>query len=452
LEHMPPTEVKTKTRDDERQGYRGASLELLRRFNAKVGQRIKVETRDGLVSTGLLLPRYEHADSEHVVLKLKSGYNLGLEAEKVVSISILEEASPQVATPLQSRIPREGKKRLLLLSTGGTIASRVDYRTGAVHPALSASDLYTAVPELDEIASVEPQVVFSVYSENMGPKEWQALSERILQASRSERPDGIVVMIGTDTLAYVAAALSFSLIGITLPVVFVGAQRSSDRPSSDAALNLQAAARFAVYSKSPGVYVAMHNSENDDSIAIHSAVRVRKNHTSRRDAFRSIDVPLIAHVRGDQIIPISQPTVPGKGKEEFELKTRFDERVALLKFYPGFDSTILDYLATERKVRGVIIEGSGLGHVSSRTVEKIAELVRRGIFVGMASQCIWGHVDMNVYDTGRDLLDAGVVSLENMLAETAFVKLSWAVANFGNVSEVMRRNMAGEMTTRIPLY
>jgi glutamyl-tRNA(Gln) amidotransferase subunit D len=439
-----------KNLDPDRQGYRGESLELLKRFNVKVGQRIRVEMCDGLASTGLLLPRYEYADSEHIVLKLKSGYNLGLDAVKVTSIELIEGQPSQSTTFPHPKMVTNAEKKLLLLSTGGTIASRVDYRTGAVHPALSAGDLYNAVPELDQIADVDPQVVFSVYSENMGPKDWQTLSERIVIAARNEAPDGIVIMIGTDTLAYVAAALSFSLIGIKFPVVFVGAQRSSDRPSTDAALNLLGAARYAVHSKSHGVFVAMHNSENDDYIAIHSAVRVRKNHTSRRDAFESIDVPQIAQVRGDKIIPISQVATT-KSSKEIELKTKFDNGVSLVKFFPGFDPSILEHLAKGGDVRGVVIEGSGLGHVSSPTVSKIAELVKQGIFVGMASQCIWGHVDLNVYDTGRDLLGVGVVPLENMLSETAFVKLSWALANFDDPSELMKQNLIGEYTVRIPL-
>jgi glutamyl-tRNA(Gln) amidotransferase subunit D len=447
---MQPAAEGEKTLDFDRQGYRAASLELLRRFKVKVGQRVRVETNDGLVSIGLLLPRYEYADSEHIVLKLKSGYNLGIDIRKVASISTVEEQLPQTST--SSHLAKKGgAKRLLLLSTGGTIASRVDYRTGAVHPALSANDLYEAVPELDEIANVEPQVVFSVYSENIGPNEWQTLSERILSVSKTQRPDGIVVMIGTDTLGYSAAALSFSLIGVSFPVVFVGAQRSSDRPSTDAALNLLGAARFAVHSKSSGVFVAMHNSENDDYIAIHSAVRVRKNHTSRRDAFESIDIPHVARIKGDQIIHISADAMP-KPSKEFEFKTKFESRVALIKFYPGFDPTVLDHLAKERQVRGIILEGTGLGHLSSGTVKKVAELTKRGVFVGMASQCIWGHVDLSVYDTGRDLLGVGVVPLENTISETAFVKLCWALANFDDVSEVMLQNLIGEFSVRIPLF
>ena len=435
--------------DEQRQGYRGEALALLQRHGAKVGQRISVETKEGLQTTGLLLPRYEHADSTHIVLKLKSGYNIGLDVGSIKSITVVEESRP-APTRVAPKVQKEGRKRLLLLSTGGTIASRVDYRTGAVHPALSAADLYSAVPELDEIAAVTPEVVFSVYSENISPKDWQKLSERIIEAAREDKPDGIAVMIGTDTLAYVSAALSFSLIGCKVPVVFVGAQRSSDRPSSDAALNLLGAARFAVDSETPGVFVAMHNSENDDYIAIHNGSRVRKNQTSRRDAFESIDIPPIASVKSGEIA-FTEEKFPLKVPKEYEQKSKFDPRVALVKFHPGFDPSILDHLVEKRGVRGIIIEGSGLGHVSSETVTKISELTQKGVFVGMCSQCIWGHVDMNVYDTGRDLIAAGAVSMENMLSETALVKLSWAVANFEDLKRVMQTNLVGEMTARIQL-
>ena len=432
----------------------GAGKEILEKFNAKVGQRVEVETTDGLVTNGLLIPRYEHADSEYIVLKLKSGYNMGLKAGNIKKIRVIE--APASAAKVEKRpvdAKSSGKKNLLLFSTGGTIASRVDYRTGAVHPALSAQDLYAAIPELDEIASIDPEVVFSVYSENMGPKQWQLLSERIAQRSKEKSPHGIVVMIGTDTLTYVSAALSFSMIGVGIPVVLVGAQRSTDRPSSDGALNLKAAATFAVESRLPGVFVSMHENENDDYIAIHAGARVRKNHTSRRDAFESIDTPLVARVQENMITKISYEDVKKrKPGDSIKLKTKFEERVALVKFYPGFDQSILDYLMNERKVKGIVIEGSGLGHVSSATISRIAELTKNGVFVGIASQCIWGHVDLNVYETGRDMINAGATPLENMIAETALAKLSWTLGNFDNVKEIMLTNLVGEFTPRIPLH
>ena len=122
-----------------------------------------------------------------------------------------------------------------------------------------------------------------------------------------------------------------------------------------------------------------------------------------------------------------------------------------MKFHPGFDPGILDYLVREKNIRGIIIEGTGLGHVSDSTVSKISELVKKGIFVGMTSQCIWGHVDLNVYRTGRDLTAAGAVPLENMFAETAFAKLSWALGNFRSPKEIMLTNFVGEFNLRILL-
>ena len=421
-----------------------------------MGQQVKIVTSDGLETIGLLVPRYSHADSDHIVLKLKSGYNIGIRADTINSLTVISPAAPGSFGSYQSSREaisqgKSGLKKLLLISTGGTIASRVDYRTGAVHPALSASDLYSAVPELSEYAEIDPVVVFSVYSENLTPSDWQTLSEKIVELSGSQNPAGIVVMMGTDTLAYASAALSFSLLGLSIPVVLVGAQRSSDRPSSDAALNLTAAVSFAVNSGWQGVYVAMHETTSDDSVAIHWGNRVRKNHTSRRDAFRSIDVPLVARVKGREIFYSSEPPKSAEDIGSLKLKTKFEDKVGLIKFYPGFDSSVLDYYVKSRNFRGLIVEGTGLGHVSSKTVRKISEIVAQGVFVGITSQCIWGHVDLDVYDTGRDLISAGAVPLEDTLPETAYAKLSWAIANFDDFREIMLRNVAGEFSERLVL-
>ena len=479
--------MSSKEEEEEWDGYRGEARRLLESHGARAGSRIRLVAIDGLEVTGLVVPRYEHAGDEQVVLKLKSGYNIGVLASRIKEFSVLEANGTSSAqrfgiadsqdkdrkgqgarrTPTSHTTPEKSasqlaseRKTLLLISTGGTIASRVDYRTGAVHPALSADDLYAAVPELGSIASIIPEVAFSTYSENLTPVDWQRLSEGILSRSRALKQsgsqlDGIVVMLGTDTLAYVSAALSFSLMGVEFPVVCVGAQRSSDRPSSDAALNLKAASNFAVNSKLGGVFVAMHNSENDDHVAIHSGVRVRKNHTSRRDAFESIDAKLIAIATGSEIKfeQSIEEMRPKSGDPKLSLRTGFEPRVALVKFHPGFDPSILDFYARERGVKGLIIEGSGLGHVSSSAVQKLAELVKeQGVLAFMTSQCIWGHVDLNVYETGRDLLEAGVVPLGNMIAETAFAKLSWSIGNFpAEARRIMTENLVGEFTERIPL-
>ncbi|MHB1908995.1 MAG: Glu-tRNA(Gln) amidotransferase subunit GatD [Nitrososphaerales archaeon] len=434
----------------ESQGYAGEALTLLNRVQAKIGSRLKIKTSDDLETSGLLIPRYEvGGDSRYIVLKLKSGYNIGIDPKTVSELVLLAppEMVKQVAT--QETKTSESSKKVLVLSTGGTIASKVDYRTGAVTPLLSASELYGLIPELDKIASITPKVVFSLFSENLEQEHWQNLAEQI--KSDSTDFDGVVVMVGTDTMSYVSAALSFALIGLSIPVVCVGSQRSSDRPSSDSILNLRGAVYFASEARTPGVFVAMHLNESDDAIAVHSGVRVRKNHTSKRAAFQSIDVPPFAIVRGNDIIKESsapRPTIDMGNS----LKTKFDSHVALLKFHPGIDPSIFDFLKSKH-VRGVIIEGTGLGHVSSKVVSRVKDAIKDGVFVGITSQCIWGHVDLNVYSTGVDLIEAGATSLGNMLSETALAKLSWALGNFPkeDVQSLMARNLAGEVTERIPI-
>jgi glutamyl-tRNA(Gln) amidotransferase subunit D len=451
-------------RSDDLSGYTGFAAELIQGSEAKSGSRVKIKTNDGLVLTGLLIPRYEEGASDYIVLKLKSGYNVGIEAKSIASID-QEEQPPNQGTTAAAQDTestaldaQKNLKNLLLLSTGGTIASKVDYRTGAVKPVYTAADLYASVPELGKIANIEAEIVFSTFSENLSQTHWEELSRKIIDSKSSRGSStlsGIVVMMGTDTLTYVSAALSFSLIGFGLPVVCVGSQRSSDRPSTDSALNLLGAARFAASSNARGVFVAMHESENDNTIAIHSGVRVRKNHTSRRDAFESIDVPLYAKVQSDKISFASDYNnvygIEGLSSE-LALKTKFDQRIALIKFYPGFDTEILRSLQS-REIRGLIVEGTGLGHVSSKTVDSIRELVKNSVFVGITSQCIWGHVDLNVYETGIDLTKAGAVQLGNMLSETAFVKLCWALGNFSpeRTKNLMTTNLVGETTERIPL-
>jgi glutamyl-tRNA(Gln) amidotransferase subunit D len=445
------------------QGYRGAALELLKKFGATPGKSVRVRTKDGLVAQGILLPRYEDADEKHIVLKLKSGYNIGVDITFIESLETIElppreravqkvELSPDTSHNAAASVNKTELKNVALLSTGGTIASKIDYVTGAVHPALTAADLYSSLPELDSIAKVKPEVVFSVLSENLNTSHWQILAERVKKALE-DGAHGAVVMSGTDILGYISAALSFALLGTEKTVVCVGSQRSSDRPSSDSALNLLGAVRFAAQSDLSGVYVAMHENESDDRIAIHKGTRVRKNHTSRRDAFESIDDDLVATVAGNEIAFSERGSGVPETDKEFHLKTHFESATCLLKFYPGFDPNMLEYLASKQKVRGIIFEGTGLGHVSSVVSEKISELTHKGIFVGMTSQCIWGHVDLNVYRTGRDLLQGGVIPLGNMLGETAFVKLSWALGNFPEerTKEIMQRNIAGELSPRITL-
>jgi glutamyl-tRNA(Gln) amidotransferase subunit D len=431
-------------------GYRGAGLKLLSKHGVAVGDSVSVATEDGEMS-GVLMPRYESASEDYIVIKLKSGYNAGIHVGKIKSVTKL----PKGEAPAPARAPEIPESRdlpkIALISTGGTIASKIDYRTGGVHAALSASELYASVPELASHASIDPEVLLSEYSENLKPEHWTMIADKVAAQVKSGKYRGIVVSHGTDTMHYTAAALSFALQGLPIPVVLVGAQRSSDRPSSDAALNLLGATTFAAKSEYAGVFVAMHAGTSDDAVACHVGTRVRKNHTSRRDAFESIDVTPIALVRNSTVeMQKSGITLAKRSEGNFVARTKFDGRVALLKYHPGFDPKMIEH-AARAGYRAIILEGTGLGHVSKECFPALKKAVDAGILVCMTSQCIWGRVSMTVYDTGRDLLDSGVVPLSDMISETATVKAMWALANSKDAKKVVQENLANEISASIPI-
>ncbi|NWG37029.1 Glu-tRNA(Gln) amidotransferase subunit GatD [Nitrososphaera sp.] len=431
-------------------GYRGAGLKILSKYGVSVGDTVRVMTGDGEMS-GVIMPRYESASEDYIVIKLKSGYNTGVEVSKVRSLEKLAGPAKAATADVQAPAQKPGLPKIALISTGGTIASKIDYRTGGVRAALSASELYASVPELAGIASVDPEVLMSEYSENLKPEHWTAIAEKVAEKVKLDRYDGIVVSHGTDTMHYTAAALSFALQGLPVPVVLVGAQRSSDRPSSDAALNLIGATTFAAKAPVAGVFVAMHSGTSDDAVAVHVGTRVRKNHTSRRDAFESIDVTPVALVKeGKAEMQSSGIELAQRGRGKLDAKTKFDSRVMLLKYHPGFDPDLIEH-AAKAGYKAIILEGTGLGHVSKDCFSALKKAVGAGVMVCMASQCIWGRVSMTVYDTGRDLLDIGVIPLSDMISETATAKAMWALANAGDPKKAMQENMAGEISSAIPL-
>ena len=446
------------TEHDDSGGYmEESSLKILSKYNISVGDSIKITTEDGAI-TGLLMPRYESASDDYIVIKLKSGYNTGIRVEKIKSISKLSDKGKEVAATSvrpSAVSTNQNLPKIALISTGGTIASKIDYRTGGVHAALSADELYATVPELANHASIDPEVLMSEYSENLRPEHWTRIAEKVAEKIKTGNYRGIVISHGTDTMHYTAAALSFALQNLPVPVVLVGAQRSSDRPSSDAPLNLLGATIFAA-SKYAGIFVAMHAGTSDDTIACHVGTRVRKNHTSRRDAFESIDMNPVAVVKNNEI---EMQKKDQKGPLEifsdkpFEVNTRFDDRVILLKYYPGFDHTLIEH-AVNAGYRAIVFEGTGLGHVGKQCFPALKKAVDAGLMVCMASQCVWGRVRMTVYDTGRDLLDIGLIPLSDMISETATVKAMWALANSEDVEDakkIMQENLAKEISDIIPI-
>jgi glutamyl-tRNA(Gln) amidotransferase subunit D len=318
-----------------------------------------------------------------------------------------------------------------------------------VRSAISASDLYGVVPELSDIAKVDTEIVFSLYSENITQKHWKELAETV--SKRIETGvDGVVIAHGTDTMAYTSAALSFALQNLPVPVIVVGAQRSSDRPSSDAATNLIGAVKAAGEGPFAEVGLAMHDSVSDIATVIHRGNKVRKCHTSRRDTFKSINGFPIAKVKDQQVTMLTTQYQKRDPSKKLLLKPNFSEKVALIKFHPGFDPAIIDWYVSQG-VRGILFEGSGLGHVSKFCFDKIKNAVAKDVVVALASQCICGRVNMNVYDTGRDLLSFGVIPTEDMFPETALVKLMWVLGQTDDTQEAIKlfnTNIAGEFSPR----
>ncbi len=405
------------------------------------GDRVRVERADQTFE-GVLLPS---TTAENLVVKLDGGYNVGVERADA-EVDVLEsdvydiedgETSDSSVVEFDPDLPT-----ISLISTGGTIASTVDYRTGAVTARFDAKDVLRAVPDLAGRANYRGRVVANILSENMTPDVWRELAQAVYDEIENGA-DGIVVMHGTDTMQFTASALSFML-DTPVPIVFTGSQRSADRPSSDNVMNAVCSVE-AAKSDCAEVLVCMHENESDDDCALHRGTRVRKNHTSRRNAFETVGAKPLGRVDYDAEEVTFRRGYNERSAQKLALDDDLEDDVELLKFTPGMGVEALDF--AEGKT-GLVLEGTGLGHVHSDWVDRIEELVDDGTTVVMTSQCIEGRVCDRVYDTGRDLLDAGVVEGEDMLPGTAKVKLMWALANSDDPATTMQKPLAGEISER----
>jgi len=440
---------------EELSGYSGISRDILSKAGAQVGDKLRIELKHlggQEIVEGLLIPRYHSGREEnYIVVKLKTGYNVGVRVDAATNVSVLGKGeTPHFTRPALPH-QKPDLPKVSIISTGGTIASKVDYRTGAVKPALDSEDLYSVVPELADLAKIDAKVLLSVFSENIGPQQWAKIAESAAEQVRAGA-DGVVIAHGTDTLGYTAAALSFALRDVPAPVVLVGSQRSSDRPSSDAATNLLAATAVAGQAPFAEVVVAMHDWVSDEKVAVHRGTKVRKCHTSRRDAFRSVNArPIAYYDLANRALQLNaEKYVERSRRSDWEVRSKFDPNVALIKFHPGLSVGVVDW-ATATGYKGIVLEGTGLGHVGDVLFPALERAIKNGIVVGMCSQCIWGRVHMNVYSTGRDLLRIGVLPLGDMLAETALVKMMWAFGQEKDpdkVSKLMVTNIANELSDR----
>ncbi|MCS7104159.1 MAG: Glu-tRNA(Gln) amidotransferase subunit GatD [Thermofilaceae archaeon] len=432
-------------------GYGEKAVVLLENAGVSVFDEIEVERDDGVLLCGVLLPRPQYGDPEVLVLKLSNGYNVGVDARRVKSLRKVGRVEVSRGGQTPSPVLKPGLPRVHFLGTGGTIASRIDYVSGAVYPYFTAEDIYSMVPELEEVAFVTAETLFNVFSEDLTPRHWSMIAERVAQVFEKEEPAGVIVAHGTDTMGYTAAALAFALRRLPGPVVLVGAQRSSDRPSSDSATNVLAATVTAVKAPFAESVVVMHAGLRDTLFYVNRGVRVRKMHTSRRDAFRSVNsIPLAKVELPARELKVFTKRYARRSKEGVLLENGFEEKVALVKFYPGMSAELIDYLV-DNGYKGMVIEGTGLGHVAENLLPSIKRAVDEGVVVAIASQCIWGRVNMNVYRRGVELLKVGAIPSEDMLPETAYVKLSWVLARTDDPREAAKlflTNLAFEIEER----
>jgi glutamyl-tRNA(Gln) amidotransferase subunit D len=436
--------------NEKHKGYRGAALSTLKNFGVQVWSDVEVQTTRGAFK-GIILPRSETADDHHIVLKLRNGYNVGLAIDTITEMGERGYKKANYKIP-EKEFPYDPKKPgVKLFGTGGTIASRLDYRTGAVIPAFSPGELYGSVPELADICNLETEKLYGVFSENMGPEQWIGTAEAIGQEIE-KGVDGIVIGHGTDTMHHTAAILSFMIQDSPVPIVMVGSQRSSDRPSSDAAINLIDATKTAAESDIAEVMVCMFGPTSDQYDLLHRGTRVRKMHSSYRSTFRTIgDIP-IAMVSRDWIIPLRNDYKRRRKDKNVIINTAFEEMVSIVYYYPNMRPDIIESLI-DNGYKGIVIAGTGLGHVNKPLYPALKKASNKGIAMYMTVQTLWGYVQMYVYDTGRDIMELGVIPAANMLPEVAYVKLGWALGQINDldkVKEIMLTPIAGEITEREP--
>ena len=435
---------------DTHKGYKGQALDALVRFDVGVWSDVEMDTTRGRFR-GIILPRSEFDDSTHIVLKLPTGYNVGIDANSIRSVHELGTREAHYKIPEKEFPTSPDKPNVKLFGTGGTIASRLDYRTGAVIPAFSPGELYGAVPELADICNLTTEKLFAVFSENMGPSQYIELAKAI-GTEIENGIDGIVVGHGTDTMHHTASALAFMVQNPPVPIVMVGSQRSSDRPSSDAALNLIHATTAASTSDIAEVMVCMFGPTSDEYGLLHRGTRVRKMHSSYRSTFRTIgDIPL-ATVTRDGVRPLRSDYNRRRDDRTVNVVPTLDERVTMVYYYPNMHPDIIDGLV-EKGYKGIVIAGTGLGHVNKPVYPAIERATAAGVALYMTVQTLWGYVHMFVYDTGRDLMAKGIIPTENMLPEVAYIKLGWALGQTDDVErvrDIMLTPVCGEITEREP--
>jgi glutamyl-tRNA(Gln) amidotransferase subunit D len=418
----------------------------------KTGDKVRIEKKNGEIIEGILMPTEK---KNATVVKLDNGYNVGIDKENIKKMEVIEEYKEKKGKESGEVKKKQGLPSISILHTGGTIASKVDYRTGGVVSKFTPKDLLEMFPELAEIANFDSKLIQNMWSDDLRFCHFENIANAVEKEAK-KGAKGAIIGIGTDNLAVAAAALAFVFEEINIPVILVGAQRSSDRGSSDAAMNLVCAAEFIAKTDFTGVGICMHSSSGDTICSILPACKTKKLHTSRRDAFKAVNDSEIAAV-DYKTRKIDLFKVYEKGKS-LKLKTKFEEKIGLIKVHINMQPEEFEAYSG---FKGLVIEGTGLGHTPLDVIddctkihEKIKKAIKKladdGTVIVMTSTCMFGRVNMNVYSKGRDLLELGVIPGEDMLPETAFVKLAWLLGNHKaeDAKLLIGKNLRGEITQR----
>ncbi len=430
------------------EGYRGLLRERLLKEKIRTWSKISVKKGEAHYE-GLLLPRSQHTDDDYITLKVDTGYNLGI---LVDDETFLKEIGYQKGHYELPHVDVEFKKELpnvTLLGTGGTVASRLDYRTGAVLPAFTPEELFSAVPELTSTVNLTPKTLYQILSENFRPEYWVKTAEAIAKEIESGA-NGIIIGHGTDTMCVTGCALAYFLRNLPVPVVLVGSQRSSDRPSSDGPRNILYAAQLAGYENFAEVVISMHGTPSDSYNLVHRATRCRKMHSARRDTFKTLsDIPL-GKIDDSGTTWLKDDVKPRSNVEDFYLDAKIDSRVGMLYFYPGMNPDLLESMV-DLGYHGVVVIGTGLAHVGTDVYPALDRAQEEEIPIVMVVEPLYGFAQLRVYETGRDMLSRGVIEGENMLPSAAYTKLIWTLGhtrNLDEVQEIMLTPIAGEITNR----
>ena len=418
------------------------------------GDSVKVHTESEIFE-GILMPRPEIFEKDHTIVKLESGYNVGIRNDRIKKIEIAKKYVQKKAQG-HKKAKTNGLPKVAILSFGGTISSKLDYKTGGVYADYTAEDFVDMVPQLRKIADIKAEKVMGIMSEDICPQDWQLMARRITNELNDKGVQGVVITHGTDTLHYSTAAMSFFLRCLNKPVIFTAAQRAIDRGASDAFSNLLCAVNAAARFDGAEVVTCMHGSSDDGYCILNRGTRVRKMHTSRRDAFRPINELPLAKIYEDGKIEVMNDNYKKRSSSTVLLEDRFEPKVALQYIYPGMDPDIFNYYR-EGKFRGIVLAATALGHVPTinpkySILKKLKELIDDGIAVVIATQTVYGRVHPYVYSNLRKLsVGLKCIFVEDMLPETAYVKLGWVLSqarDIDEIKEMMLINYSGEITQR----